>query len=394
MAKKTYNPFDFCENALNNINFVTFKRFRQIHRYFYQSPRVKFVPKKVWKKSSSKSNPDGGKWEFLMRKNQPNTPQVTPDLTLSVKPIEEQFNFLSKRFCLPDVQVGIAIDEILKQDKSRFNPLRLYMPGKKAQYRFKLYFVNDNRTNFLYKAKIQYPGQFQCPQDRTVQGLTLNLLSDFFKSGVACTCDRYYSSVPLLTILHRKKISYLGTCNINRLDRYMDEAIGKGKLKKLAKNTSKNFVREVVVFSSPIPDSQTQNIWVHLYNDNAGKQGCLFVTNDRLMLLNDRFSIKNVPIVEANHSQILEGQTRPQICHSYKRTMGSVDVFDQYLHKYSVARKFGSKNKDHLWLRKLTLTYRDMEFINCLCIHEHHMKADGKTPLSTDEFFIDYHTVF
>ena len=394
MAKKTYNPFDFCENALNNINFVTFKRFRQIHRYFYQSPRVKFVPKKVWKKSSSKSNPDGGKWEFLMRKNQPNTPQVTPDLTLSVKPIEEQFNFLSKRFCLPDVQVGIAIDEILKQDKSRFNPLRLYMPGKKAQYRFKLYFVNDNRTNFLYKAKIQYPGQFQCPQDRTVQGLTLNLLSDFFKSGVACTCDRYYSSVPLLTILHRKKISYLGTCNINRLDRYMDEAIGKGKLKKLAKNTSKNFVREVVVFSSPILHSQTQNIWVHLYNDNAGKQGCLFVTNDRLMLLNDRFSTKNVPIVEANHSQILEGQTRPQICHSYKRTMGSVDVFDQYLHKYSVARKFGSKNKDHLWLRKLTLTYRDMEFINCLCIHEHHMKADGKTPLSTDEFFIDYHTVF
>ena len=64
MVKKTYNPFDFCENALNNINFVTFKRFCQIHRFFYQSPRVKFVPKKVWKKSSSKSNPDGGNWEF------------------------------------------------------------------------------------------------------------------------------------------------------------------------------------------------------------------------------------------------------------------------------------------------------------------------------------------
>lgn len=140
-----------------------------------------------------------------MRKNQPNTPQVTPDLTLSVKPIEDQFNFLSKRFCLPDVQVGIAIDEILKKDFSGFNPLRLYMPGKKSKYGFKLYFVNDNRTNFLYKAKIQYPSQFQSPQDRTVQGLTLNLLGDFFKSGVACTCDRYYSSLSLFTILHKKR---------------------------------------------------------------------------------------------------------------------------------------------------------------------------------------------
>jgi hypothetical protein len=53
----------------------------------------------------------GGEFIPVMQRSNPNLPCKTLDLNIKVRPIETEFCETSKKFMMPDADLGIALDE-------------------------------------------------------------------------------------------------------------------------------------------------------------------------------------------------------------------------------------------------------------------------------------------
>ena len=86
---------------------------------------MEYVDKKQWKKS---------------------TKCQVQNLT-HLRALEKNFNERSKRFCLPDADDGLAIDEILVKSLSFRNPMRTYNKGNYFPLRLILDLELDYKRN-------------------------------------------------------------------------------------------------------------------------------------------------------------------------------------------------------------------------------------------------------
>ena len=108
---------------------------------------MEYVDKKQWKKSAAQAyQPAGGYFETVYNPNNPTVACQVQNLT-HLRALEKNFNERSKRFCLPDADDGLAIDEILVKSLSFRNPMRTYNKGNYFPLRLILDLELDYKRN-------------------------------------------------------------------------------------------------------------------------------------------------------------------------------------------------------------------------------------------------------
>ena len=121
------------------------------------------------------------------------------------------------------------------------------------------------------------------------------------------------------------------------------------------------FQRSVRTFQA----KTTSNKFLHVYfyNDKPSKKPVLLTSNDpetiKKCAEND-----NRPL-----SRILEEKERPVPVNRYNKFMGSVDVIDRILKKYSTAQKVGKRKDKTAWLKKTACYIFDLILLNVFSFH-------------------------
>lgn len=365
---KERNMFTVLPNkTMDDLQIPVYTRYLELVKFLHQVAQKPYVEKQKFVKSTAKKwKKDGGFFQTIYRRNNAEIPCKTLDLKKVIRPIETEFNSQSKLFLTPDGEKGLSLDEILKKQNSKTSPLLTYNPGKK--YGIKYFHLNDNESGYLFKTLIQYPSQFVESNNRTVVGITMHMLSDFFGSGVPLTTDRWYTSIALAINLFVKKITLLGTVKVNVLNRFFNTLLGPGGLKKCAKNTGK-FVRNQVVFSSQIPGHISYYIYVAIYNDRKNKDGTFFLTSDKSMFSEGKEHKNGYTIITNKlYTNDLTSNERPSIVDHYNMTMGATDLFDSMTHRYTICTRY----RNNRWILRVVETFRDFEFQNCYILHKKH----------------------
>ena len=380
---KKFNYFDVIKKSIEVITCLDYRRFCILHKLLHhgeglnENGNFEMILKTRFKKSSKPEHRlEGGYFEPVYSIRNPNRRCVTPDLSRTVQVVLDDFNKTSPKYMFPCKDRGLSVDEILKSCKSFRNPLRICMRTKRDKEGIKGYLLCDNRTSFCYNLQIQLPSQHQKKNHRTIDGLVLDMLKDFYYSGVKLIGDRYYSSMPLLKNLYDLKIAYLGTAMKNRFNRFFSD---EGLLTKISKNSG-NFTRKLYVFFTKIPETLGK-IFLFVYNDKKNKPGCIFVTNDKSLI--DKNVRENIEIVDSDFTTVLENNNRPSVTNFYNENMGGVDKHDQALHDYSIARQY----RGEMWYRRFLSLVKDMEFCNTFLVVKDILKSNGQDINRSDFYY-------
>ena len=114
LREKAAYIFRSCKDyTVDQLHIFPYYRYLEINRFLNQIPDMEYVDKKQWKKSAAQAyQPAGGYFETVYNPNNPTVACQVQNLT-HLRALEKNFNERSKRFCLPDADDGLAIDEIL-----------------------------------------------------------------------------------------------------------------------------------------------------------------------------------------------------------------------------------------------------------------------------------------
>nr|CAH7717457.1 unnamed protein product [Callosobruchus chinensis] len=119
---------------------------------------------------------------------------------------------------------SVTIDEMLVSFRGRCR-FKIYMPNKPAKYGIKIQCLADARNNYLYNAYIY------CGKDSDAFGLSdeykkllkptqavIRLAKPIFNSNRNITADNWYSSIQLVDILLKNKLTFVGTLKKNKAE--------------------------------------------------------------------------------------------------------------------------------------------------------------------------------
>ncbi|XP_023219038.1 piggyBac transposable element-derived protein 4-like [Centruroides sculpturatus] len=238
-------------------------------------------------------------------------PDTHPNPKLhKIWPIIVDLNSKFSRFYIPERD--ISIDESLLLYKGRLS-WKQFIPQKRSRFGVKFYNLCESSSGYLYKFLI-YTGKSTTLDDKyknmPVSSLiVLTLIDSLLDKGYCLTTDRFYSSPQLADYLVTCKTDFYGT--VRTIRREIPPVIHRQKLKK----------GETIAF-------QRGKLMVMKWQDKRSVALLSTVHN---------------PAMVTTRTHAGKSVVKPQVIVDYNDTMGGVDLLDQHLHDYAVARK-GGKN--------------------------------------------------
>lgn len=234
----------------------------------------------------------------------------------------------------------ISIDESLMLYKGRLS-WRQYLPLKRARFGVKLFVLCEAESAYIWNL-IVYTGKGTNIATRHERDthlpmgtkVVLKLMEPLEGKGHCLTTDNFYTSPELVEILIEQKTDIYGTARATRKD--MPAPFKKAKLKK----------GEVQAFQ-------------------RGKCTAIQWKDKRLITL-----LSTVHSADMVQFQDSKGRTveKPSVVCDYNHTMGGVDLSDQMLATYPVARK-----RQKIYYKKLFRQFLDDTALNAFILY----KKDG-----------------
>ncbi|XP_023213037.1 piggyBac transposable element-derived protein 4-like [Centruroides sculpturatus] len=281
---------------------------------------------------------------------------------LQIKPV---LDMLSERWQLTYTpERDISIDESLLQWKGRFK-WKIYVPRKRNKLGIKSYKLCESSTGYVYNLMIYSGDKTGIPDkiqdidlenfDKPAQ-IVLTLMESLLNQGHRLYVDNFYASPKLFDALVEKKTDAVGTVRRNR----------KGMPKKLTlrNDTLAAYYRKKLMALKWI--SKREVYMLSTVHDNNMKTYS---------------NIYKQPV------------TKPKVIFDYNRGMGGVDLSDQRIANYSLARRRTKKCYIKFFFHLLDITILNSFIIYKKCGHDithlkfrtelikdiidHHLKGDG-----------------
>lgn len=334
------------------IKFLSITRFFQILR-FLSPGKIKYIIKKGWKKSSAVAHQLHGGY-FV------NLNERTLDLNLLFDKYVNAFNANSRS--VYKCNGTVTLDEILSACKSRRNLIKQYNVGKRDKIGILWHLLNDAKSKFCIKTRLKLTKQFTDPNLYKIEGLCLDFLDDFRGSFVRVCQDNYFNSFGLCSTYNDLGLYVFGTCRKLVIQRYFADH-SNGLANYLDTKSSKK--HNLVCFTHDEYDHSVRGkIHAQVYN-SPGRTAVIFITNSNSVLgLSTESSSPDYRTFMGGHysRDFPATHSRPYTALHYNTDMGSVDTFDQYIHKHTL-RYIPMKNKLS-WILKPTLSILDYELLN------------------------------
>ncbi|XP_067122211.1 piggyBac transposable element-derived protein 4-like [Centruroides vittatus] len=246
-------------------------------------------------------------------------------------PIAKNLNLKFSRLYTPEK--NISIDESLLLFKGRLS-WRQYIPQKRARYGVKFYMLCESSSGYLYNFLI-YTGKGTCLNQKYgnmlyTSQVVLTLLEPLLDKGYCLTTDNYYTSPQLADYLITVKTDCCGTLRTTRKD--VPKVLHQKKFKK----------GETMAM-------QRGKVMIQKWQDR------------RTVTFLSTFHSPAMVRKETRTGEIM----KPQVAVDYNNTMGGVDLLDQHLHDYTVARKRGKK-----YYKKIFFQLVDISLYNAYVLYQ------------------------
>ena len=227
---------------------------------------MKFVPRKIWKKSTSvQYQPAGGYFRTL-------NSQVL-DLTLLFGDFIKQFNENSRS--VYSATGFLTLDEILSKAKSRKNPVKQYNQTKKDRLGILFHLLNDSDSDFCVKVNLKMPKQFTEISLFKTEGLCKYFLKDFEGSFVVLCQDNFFNSFDLMQYFNRKGICF-GTIRRLMIQRYFSDHLNGIGVYIQPKHSSAHSLK---CFTHGGNDHTAQDKTHLMIYNSPGKNSVIFISN-------------------------------------------------------------------------------------------------------------------
>lgn len=107
----------------------------------------------------------------------------------------------------------LCVDEQLVPTRGRC-PIRVYMPNKPSKYGVKVWVLADVGTGYFVDGDIYLRRRNgEAPERNQGARVVIQLCRRFYNSGRNVTFDRFFSSIPLVTLLYMNGLTCIGTLN-------------------------------------------------------------------------------------------------------------------------------------------------------------------------------------
>ncbi|XP_023213047.1 piggyBac transposable element-derived protein 4-like [Centruroides sculpturatus] len=253
---------------------------------------------------------------------------------LQIKPV---LNMLSERWqSTYTPERDVSIDESLLQWKGRFK-WKIYVPRKRNRLGIKSYKLCESSTGYVYTLMIYSGDKTAIPDkiqdidlenfDKPAQ-IVLTLMESLLNQGHRLYVDNFYASPKLFDALVEKKTDAVGTVRRNR----------KGMPKKLT-----------------------------LRNDTLAAY-----YRKKLMALKwlSRREVYMLSTVHDDSMKTYNNICKPEVIIDYNRGMGGVDLSDQRITNYSLARRKTKKCYKKFFFHLLDITILNSFIIYKKCGHD------------------------
>lgn len=254
-----------------------------------------------------------------------------PKKLFKIHPILPLLKERFQRFYLPER--NISIDESLVLWKGRLS-FKQYIPLKAAKFGIKTFELCEASTGYLWSF-LTYTGKDTSENSRkTTSGhsktseIVLELIKPLLRKGHTLWMDNYYNCPSLAMYLKSQKTDCVGTLRLNRKD--VPKILKEKKLKKGEKIAQCCGPVSVMKWLDKKPVTM-----ISTYHDDS-------------MIL-----------VTKSERQV----ERPQSVIDYNKSMGGVDLKDQYLQAYLIERK-----KTKKWYMKMFKRLLNITILNSLII--------------------------
>ncbi|XP_068118319.1 piggyBac transposable element-derived protein 4-like [Hyperolius riggenbachi] len=248
------------------------------------------------------------------------------DRLFKLRPLINHLNSKFSEICVPGRE--IAIDESLMPFHGRLG-FKQFIPSKRARYGVKLYKLCESGSGYTFAFRI-YEGRDSllqpegCLADMGANGkIVVDLMTPLLNKGYHLFVDNFYTSLPLFKFLFSADTVACGTIRANR--KGFPQEVLKKKLKK--GETCSLCSNEVLALK---------------YKDKK----------DVLML--STMHTEGTVLVTSRRSETV----KPIAIDDYNKHMGAVDLSDQMLAPYLVARKTKS------WYKKVGIYLLQMAMFN------------------------------
>lgn len=226
-----------------------------------------------------------------------------------------------------------TIDEMLVSFRGRCR-FKMYMPNKPAKYGIKIQCLTDARNSYLYNAYI-YTGKDSdgaglCNEEKKLMKPTqavIRLARPLFNSNRNITADNWYTSIQLVDILLKNKLTYVGTMKKNKPE--IPPSFQPNK-KREERSVRYGFREEKTLISY------------------AGKKG------------------KATILVSSMHDRVATDNTinKPEIISYYNGNKGGVDSLDEKCSKSSSSRR------TRRWPMAIFFRVLDISVVNSYILHQ------------------------
>ena len=176
----------------------------------------------------------------------------------------------------------------------------------------------------------------------------------FNNRGLVIIADNYFTTTDVFLDFQQKSTALLGTVRSNRVQKHFE----KSEFQKLTKIASKkDFQRNNRVYEAETPGKK--KLQIQFFTDKVSKKPVIIGTNDPLKIQSFPENSQNL-----NFSRNLTAKERPPLISVYNKYMGSVDVIDALLKKYTCAQKVGNRRDKTAWLKKSAFYMWDLFLLN------------------------------
>ena len=134
-----------------------------------------------------------------------------------MSPIKEVFEEWSNNLLMCfDPGENLTIDEQLVTFRGRC-PFKQYIPSKPGKYGLKFWVCCDSETSYICNIQL-YTGREvgQIREKNQGTSVVMDMVKDMEKSGRNITCDNFFTSLSLGTLLKERGLTLLGTIRKNR----------------------------------------------------------------------------------------------------------------------------------------------------------------------------------
>ncbi|XP_050063261.1 piggyBac transposable element-derived protein 4-like [Aphis gossypii] len=247
-------------------------------------------------------------------------------------PIRDIFTLMvdnfQKYFCASEY---LTIDEQLLAFRGKC-PFRQYIPSKPAKYGIKTFALVDPKTVYTLNLETYLGTQPDGPYkiSNASRDVVLRLVEPIVGTNRNITGDNWFTSIPLITSLKEKKLTYVGTIRKNKREIPKEFLPNKQRVET---STVFGFQKDCTLVSYCPKKNKTVLAISSMHHDDEIDEE----TGDK---------------------------KKPDIITFYNRTKTGVDLVDQYCQNYNVARN------TKRWPMVVFYNLLNVAAINALCIYK------------------------